>query len=449
MRLISNTKSARRREVSLLAIIETIGAISCSVWVAVSVNTFVFILLGALVAPLLLLRTQKSTRFGLAVFRPVSKVINAEIVSILNLGFSVVVSFPVSVYFVYRAMSTISEIEFFQSQIGIGIFFLFIGSLLLATVFTILTTTIYGVFVVGVMLLIKVIATAYGILFCLRQTLIAIPKNWYKIAWCTDICTPPELFPGVSQVPEFVNFRVSNYISEALSSTPNPNEFETSGYFSRPVLKPIGVAIFVSYLITVVLITIILYIPAILYRWGLKSTSIIYMPFLYLSEISLADKNPRRVLIAFAKQNVSKNYASLVLTSHVLIPLAFLAFYGHLQFHSINSNILPELLIYFSFFPEIRLVTMTKIANALLVYFSMWFASYSLRTHSFNTPEMTLRVIGIFRSFLTLYSILVLVYIINQNVTVEEAYYIWSQILDTLESIEIDYDLFPKLRSST
>jgi len=63
--LFSTPASVRRREISLLAIVETIGAMSFSVWLAWWLDSIQHIALAVALAPFLLLRTPKSTLYTL------------------------------------------------------------------------------------------------------------------------------------------------------------------------------------------------------------------------------------------------------------------------------------------------------------------------------------------------------------------------------------------------
>ena len=58
MRWFSNHESAARGEVSILAIIETLIAISISIGIAIYYDTTLHILISACIAPFLLLRTD-------------------------------------------------------------------------------------------------------------------------------------------------------------------------------------------------------------------------------------------------------------------------------------------------------------------------------------------------------------------------------------------------------
>jgi hypothetical protein len=65
MRLISNDESVARGEVSILAIIETLLAIALVFYLSTHFNTVRWLAIAMCVSPLLLLRTEESTRLGI------------------------------------------------------------------------------------------------------------------------------------------------------------------------------------------------------------------------------------------------------------------------------------------------------------------------------------------------------------------------------------------------
>lgn len=65
----SAAQTVHRGDISVLAIVETIAATSLSLWVAIRYQTISHLVVGACVAPLLLLRTEQSVRLGLKWFR--------------------------------------------------------------------------------------------------------------------------------------------------------------------------------------------------------------------------------------------------------------------------------------------------------------------------------------------------------------------------------------------
>lgn len=68
MRLVSNKESVSRSEVSILAIVETLFAIALVFYLSAHFNTLRWLAVAMCVSPLLLLRTDESTRLGIECF---------------------------------------------------------------------------------------------------------------------------------------------------------------------------------------------------------------------------------------------------------------------------------------------------------------------------------------------------------------------------------------------
>ena len=67
MRWVSSRESVRQGEPSVLAIVETLVAMGLSLWIAVHFATVEHVVIGACVAPLLMLRTDESAALGVRV----------------------------------------------------------------------------------------------------------------------------------------------------------------------------------------------------------------------------------------------------------------------------------------------------------------------------------------------------------------------------------------------
>ena len=69
MRWVSSRESVRQGEPSVLAIVETLVATGISLWIAVRLGTVTHIVIGAGIAPFLLLRTDESAALGISALR--------------------------------------------------------------------------------------------------------------------------------------------------------------------------------------------------------------------------------------------------------------------------------------------------------------------------------------------------------------------------------------------
>jgi hypothetical protein len=145
MRLHSTPASLLNREVTALAIIESLVATCVTVWLAWQ-GRWVYLGGAALVTPLLMLRTPESTKRGVRWFqeglrRWVNRIEGGDWAILLWL------SFPV--------------------------------------------------FVVLFSVAVKFASTVTSLLTRLLDCLLAVPGNWYAQTFCIDLFHPPELVPGI------------------------------------------------------------------------------------------------------------------------------------------------------------------------------------------------------------------------------------------------------------
>ena len=158
MRSHSTHESALNLEITKLAIAETGVSLALYVGVGLYLGTFQYLALAVLVAPIMLLRTEKSTDWGLRAYREL-----------------------------YEAMSR-QRILLYWLLVPIG---LPIGGIC-----------------------IRVVATVYSALQRPLWTLRTLPQNWLRQTLCTDFFHPPEIIPGEvshnviseKKVPEFPLF---------------------------------------------------------------------------------------------------------------------------------------------------------------------------------------------------------------------------------------------------
>jgi len=98
------------------------------------------------------------------------------------------------------------------------------------------------------------------------SSLQAIPANWYRIVLATDMMHPPEFLPGIESqqycelIKNFERLRFHKWLKN-----PIINE-------SNIFLKILGW-----------ILTLIFFLPALLYRWSLKSSALFYLPFIWIA----------------------------------------------------------------------------------------------------------------------------------------------------------------------
>jgi hypothetical protein len=83
----------------------------------------------------------------------------------------------------------------------------------------------------------------------------AIPTNWRYFVWHSDLCEPPELLPGHDE---------SSFV-----------EMVVDGFKEKRFLDAYEY-------IFIIFVTPIFYLPALLWRWSIKSTAWFYFPFLWV-----------------------------------------------------------------------------------------------------------------------------------------------------------------------
>lgn len=223
MRLVSTRESIDRGKISLLAIAETLLAVTALIVLSVWFNTVQWLAGAAAIAPLLLLRTNNSVQRGLSWDRWLSsRQPNDQ-------GITFAMYFCV---FGIAALCIWITGEWAKLIILIFIFPLAMSPIPLFC------------------LLIRLEATAYSLMHHPVECLLAIPQNWRRVVLATDSHTPPEFLPGDDAGP-------------------------------LQYLRNWGK---VGFLIRVVMLTVILglYPLTAAYRWSVKATCLIYLPLVWL-----------------------------------------------------------------------------------------------------------------------------------------------------------------------
>ena len=294
MRWHCTVESAENKEFSLLALLESLFAVSLSLGIAFWYDYWWHIVIASCLAPFLLLRTDESTRKGLQTFNKIWEKLDptSNIVLSVFLGVAII-GWLLSIY----SSSTVMFVWFFLGSIGLLISWLaesktikfyklplylqiiMIVAIVVVAVFVVVggIVVVVGVIVVGVVggvvggsLVSKTLAVLNTCIKNFWRSLKAIPGNWYRIVFCVDICHPPELVPGVEgekyrELAEGLSdLQFGRWVFGIGSSLKERDSSE----------KLIGLLL--------VLLTPILYLPALVYRWSLKSSSIVWLPLIWL-----------------------------------------------------------------------------------------------------------------------------------------------------------------------
>lgn len=250
MKFSCTPESSASGELTVLAILETVVAIVLSLLLISFLHSAAPIVVGAIIAPFLLLRTDASTTRAFAIF---------------DSGFSKLIRFA---SFFERFYASLPDAKVLALR---------------SFSFTFVWLPLCGVLAVVA----KIFATLLTLISSPRETLLAIPKNWVRIALATDCRHPPEFLPGsesAADAPASVQtFRWAEIRDEILART------------SRPLLQR-----FTIFAVRA---------PAILYRLFLKSSSLIYFPLIWVSDVPLTAKG----ILTYPLERVRRWYAFAIL----------------------------------------------------------------------------------------------------------------------------------------
>src|SRR5258706_893642 len=220
MRLCSNRESIRRHEPTLLAILESTAAMAGSVWIGVHFGTWKHVLVGCCVAPLLLLRTDRSCDRAILWFNRVGSVTNRNVL-----------------------------LDVIWATVG------------------------------GVM-----VRIASTFVECLNHPLAcirAIPTNWWRSVWATDLATSPEYMP----TPDRASPELTKSIEDVKYNFRSLNETYSTW---RDLVETLGDAaegplwkraiVLLAKIALLLPIALLLTLSALAYRFSVKATAIGWFP---------------------------------------------------------------------------------------------------------------------------------------------------------------------------
>ncbi len=341
MRVYSTPESVLRNEISILAIIETVIVLSLSLFIAIYYNYFWHIAIGASLGIFLLLRTDVSTHRGLSWL---------DIIYAKYLIFALI---PFKNEFSKKRET--KDIHFLQVLI-----------------------IVYFLLIVGfISFFIKILATLFTVLQKPLYSIKEIPYNWFRIAFAIDLIDPPELIPGI----ENCDFH---------DELPKSIKWSVLGRRMFSTIKSTKLRNFSSFLIfsPVIIVYCFMYLPAFLYRFSLKSTTLIYFPLIWL----IGGKNQKQKNIKLIVDDLLDSkyerlkyyfswFAIFVLT---IFPLC-LSFYWQNLINILSGK---EVLIYFFPLEQIGSWHITRFVSALITIILIIFAD-KLRIR-LNHPDYSL-----------------------------------------------------------
>ncbi|MBF0455552.1 MAG: hypothetical protein HQL72_12150 [Magnetococcales bacterium] len=309
MRWISTPESVENGEPTVLAIIETVLAVTLYWWLAWAFDTHIHLLASIIVAPFLLLRSPESIKRGLEWF--VGYMYDEKEISPLRtpITFFGVVLFAFSIAYLCTEMvsnnflSTWSSWSSFGHDILIGFFALMVEFMVafailgerakkMPFVVALLIVGIFGIGIevvgaLGILVAILIIggalnSMAAGAIFLLPifsipvgvgiwfrsifvrffatarhpiAGIISFGNNWRQIVWAVDSKHFPEIVPELGSQTE--NLSLKKFLQYVQSEDWNKRYISLVSY---PII----------------------FIPTMFYRWSLKSTCWLYLPLVYL-----------------------------------------------------------------------------------------------------------------------------------------------------------------------
>jgi hypothetical protein len=238
----------------------------------------------------------------------------------------------------------------------------------------------------------------------------AIPENWARITLATDFCTPLEIVPG-------------HPISGQASLQPQEPYFLDQPSGHTPAT---GTALFIPALllpfVVIRSLTYTLAIPAILYRWSLKATSIVYSPLVFLAHSTFHEGTDFRTeLKIICRGDFHRILAAYSGASILLFILKFILMQKLEDFVTWwQSHPLSRFLALYVVPEEIPIWHMVHLFNSLLVVIFMIVARRALLRIELGLPlsqTRTKRLLGLINGIhwpLAIYPIVCMVYITVQ-----------------------------------
>ena len=343
MRLVSNKESVARGEVSILAIVETLLAIALVFYLSAHFNTLRWLAVAICVSPLLLLRTEESTRLA----------IEWSDYCIFILVRNVSKRWRVRLREVSRGLATVVAIPLVRT-----------------------TATL--------------VATIRDPLAAIRS----IPANWLRITLATDSRQAPE------PIQDHPYFTLKNISLGGI------------GYLR-------GVELVFSIIFGVLVVFILLFLPALLYRWALKSTSIIYAPLVFVAHSTFSEGADLRTKLELIKRGdlsrIRVWYGVITIAAFLVKLVLMMNLPGFADWW--NRHPISQFLALYVAPAEIPKWQLAELANSALAIGAMLFARHALLRDELKHPlpeapaKLLLGFVSGLRWVLALYAILCTGYI--------------------------------------
>jgi len=379
MVIYSSRSSIQNEEVSALAIVETLAAVTILFLICYKNESLAPLALGSIIAPFLLLKTQRSIKQALNI---------AD--ALLPLPFGIL----------FGLYSWLARKSLPLLRINRAVFIIVFSVIALSGI---VISTISAAIIVLLSIVIKVLVTTYNFFFHFLECLEAIPSNWRKVVLCTDTATLPELIPGAAE-SKLDGVRI--VMLETM--------FAALARISKEGAIPVKIA---GYSMMSIVIAVS-FIPAVAYRLSLKSTALIWSPLLWAVNPIRKAENVRHYALGvkqLARNRIARGYS-------VFIAIILLGKFGiwilWLQLGQSLRQVLTSPAIDRYLAPE-DIITwhLAAFVNAILSWWMFFRADEYLHESSGGQSDIDapakkfFKYVGTIKNILTIYTLFCAIYI--------------------------------------
>jgi hypothetical protein len=386
--LYGTVESAEAGVVSVLATVEALVASVVYMWIACQFGTL-HLTISAIIAPLLLLRTEHSVSRGLRWLEH-----NYEISSLEE----------------ERPKQPLNYKSLNMPQSGMAAWIVRHGiiPLVMPLVIFIMAPITVIIAAWAPSIIVRVTSTAITFIMEPLKSITAVPRNWWRSVACLDSCCLPEVVPGAYRRYGKRRFGVAPMLRAI--ADPTRGSIAMLRHWRTFVATAGRLERFSTYSLAPALG--MLFVLAIVYRWSLKGSALIYSPLIWIVHSSTA-RSLRDHL-----QDIHELVIYRVARRVGLIVLALFAFKLCVWHSSLQNEIFGNKFVRAVFMPDaFPAWQIASAANAVLawaLYFAAdWVLAYWKRGVRINdwAIEQTLRWLSLGRGILSVYTISCCIYL--------------------------------------
>jgi len=254
----SSVESANKLQFSILALVETFLAVGLSFFVWIYYGFYWHIITGLVVAPLFLLRTEKSERYAITFFHK-----NINLKSKIYFFFFILF---IGLYLYLHSMVIVNGYHDADISTGkyIGMILVFIPMGVM--IFFPLWFAIASLSIMLIAIFSKIYSTAKNLSI---KSITKIPNNWFKLILSTDMKHPIELLPSIEKTKSL--YKLNNIEDSLIYYRTSFFKFNNVEKIDIDIKDLAGNSTF-----------LFLIIPTLIFRYSLKSTAWIYLPLIWL-----------------------------------------------------------------------------------------------------------------------------------------------------------------------